>query len=77
MQGLENDKWWLLILGVVKSVEGSPSDRKRAVVRAGLIAQAYNAATPEEVEAIFGNSLDDGLLKNNEESNSVRTGSCC
>lgn len=48
------DKLVESLFAAVRRSDATPEERRLALVRAGLIAQAYNFSEPELMESIFG-----------------------
>ena len=68
------DKWWNLILESTKAVNASSDERKQAIIRAGLIAQAYNVLDKETLESVFGpfsTLVDSGSLNDDKKPDSI------
>jgi hypothetical protein len=57
---LQQDELVLAIFEAMKHAEATPHQRKGAIIRAGMIAQAYND-TGELIEKVFGSSSRQGL----------------
>jgi hypothetical protein len=65
------DEWFELIVNALKSKKAYPDERCTALIRAGLIAQAYSGSKEDVLATVFGSGplLQDG---NNNQASAAR-----
>lgn len=68
---ISNDHLVSKIFDAVNKVSVSREEKRRAIIRAGLIAQAYNVADEATLESVFGPLAID--LDEDKNSDSIRS----
>jgi hypothetical protein len=66
-----HDKWFNAIVNALKNSKSHPDERRAAIVRAGLIAQAYAGADGETLTEVFGSDFSDNTLQDSKNHNSA------
>ena len=71
------DEWFKVIVNALKTKQAHPDERRLALVRAGLIAQAYSGSNNTTLTEVFGSNTSADSLQDSANIDEVGVSAAC